>query len=288
MKVHVAVRFTTTDEHFIDHFFNYYLNFGVSSFLINFNHKVATDEKLDVVIKKVLDKYEKYVKYNVGPNGIYHNETYNITMIKQLVREHTNYNDFIITADSDEFHKYYNANSAVELVEFMNKNGIDYIHGFTNERVSELGIITEMKRDEDLFIQYPKINNCLFSQPKISVIRAKYYDLINVGHHYVDDANNTKENESLKYYIKKYNACKHSRSKHFNYLMYKKMKNSQNHLNSIQGSETNHFRWTLQCKERILNWIKLFEYIYYDGWKDADKYKKMLNLYDKNLSEYIN
>ncbi len=45
---------------------------------------------------------------------------------------------------------------------------------------------------------------------------------------------------------------------------------------------TNHFRWNLQGKKRLENWIKLWNNEKYYGWKDIDKYNLILNAYNSN------
>ena len=49
---------------------------------------------------------------------------------------------------------------------------------------------------------------------------------------------------------------------------------------------TNHFKWNLQGKIRLECWYKLWNNEKYIGWKDLNKCKKMLDVFNSNLLEY--
>lgn len=252
-RIFVAVRFTHTDRCFFLHFMKYYLSLGVNLFLINFNYrfdenKCAFDDFIGYVNTS---EYLQYIRYNIGPNTLETAEGGNINMLKELVKEHACENDYIIPADSDEFHKYSAiSESLIDLITMMSTNNITYIHGPTCERISDDGSVIPIKEDIDIFIQFPKNNPKLFVQPKVSIIHAKYYRYIGVGHHYIEKATIDKLSIVTKY-----------------------------------GSITHHFRWNLQGKERITNWIKLWSNSTV-GWKDIKKYEKMLAIFETNLIEY--
>ena len=250
MKIIVTVRFTIFDKHFINHFFNYYLNIGVNLFLINFNYKInCTDEELNNLIQYITNIYGTYIKYNIGPNGITSSEEDNINMLKQLVNEYINLDeDFILPTDSDEFHEFIDFNNIYAIINYMIDNNIDYIRGYTCERITDDGSIKEIINNINIFDQFPKWNNNLFALPKISLIKAKYYNLLGVGHHYIA------ENFIIKYNLK-----------------------------DKIISKTNHFRWNLHSKIRIENWIIIFNNDLYTGWKDKNKYIQMLSIFNNSL-----
>ena len=125
----------------------------------------------------------------------------------------------------------------------MNDDNIDYILGYTNERITEDGTIKSIVKDINIFDQFPKINNNLFCQPKLALMKAPIFYKTGVGHHGINN----------------------------NYTCTTKIK-----------SRTNHFRWTLQGKKRMENWIKLWESGQYKGWMDINKYKKQLEVMEIN------
>ena len=96
------------DGHLINHFFPYYLKLGVHKFFVNFNTKfLEMEDDLQDIINKTLSAFGEHIKYNVGPNGVNTSEVSNIVMLQDLVNEHVNLPcDYVIPADSDEFHDY--------------------------------------------------------------------------------------------------------------------------------------------------------------------------------------
>ncbi len=190
--------------------------------MINFNCKLSDDETLNNFINKIVLKYGQYIKYNIGPNGIQYVETSNTFMLKKLVEENVSSNDdFIMPADSDEFHKFDTNKTQTystfnDIVNFMNEQNVDYITGCTNERIMSDGSVNSVLPNINIFDQFPDINNKLFCMPKISIIRAKYYNCLGVGHHYIDGK-----------------------------LI------EQHKLKSLGASKTNHFKWTLEGKQRM-------------------------------------
>lgn len=257
MTIYLAVRFTPFDDHLIDHFMSYYLNQGVCCFLVNFNCKLSDAVTLENFITKVTTKYTEYIKFNVGPNGIESTESSNINMLKNLVTEHVSLDDdFILPADSDELHEFDRSKTVQystfhDIVDFMNVSNIDCICGCTNERVTIDGSLQPILPGKNIFEQFPDINHNLFCMPKIAIIRAKYYKCIGVGHHYIEDR-----------FIKEYK------------------------LVSLNASKTNHFKWNLQGKQRIENWYNIFSDEKFCGWKDVNKYKKMLDVFNSNLKQF--
>jgi len=256
-KVYVCARFTLYDRHLFEHFMKYYLNLGVYKFLINFNYKFETDEDNFLSFMEYIknSKYIDNIIYNIGPNIEKLSETPNIIMLRNLVNENVNLTeDYIIPADSDEFQEF--PDSLKNTIDLMKTEGYSYLHGCTKERISENGEIIDIKPDINIFDQFPKHNYTLFCQPKIGIIKAKFFTHLGVGHHYISISDSMNEQDRLE-------LDKNKRS-----------------------SYANHFRWNLQSKRRIENWCKLWNNEKFTGWKDVAKYEKMLNVFNQNLLEY--
>lgn len=253
MKVFLCSRFNHNDDFLFEHYMNYYLKLGVDKFLINFNYKIENEkENFEKFIEYVINsKYIDNIIYNIGPNTESLCETVNIEMLKELVNKNVNIDeDYIIPADSDEFQEF--PDTLENILEMMEKEGLYYLDGCTKERVSESGEAILVEKDKDIFEQFPKFNNKLFCHPKIGIIKAKYFKFIGVGHHYVK-INSEKENNLPK---------------------------------SKRIVTTNHFKWSLQGKKRIENWMKMWNNEKYIGWKDVKKIEKMLDVFNSNLLEY--
>jgi hypothetical protein len=256
-KVYVCSRFTHYDDFLFEHFMNYYLKLGVYKFLINFNYKLENDnEDFKKFVEYVKNsEYIDKIIYNIGPNLENLNETGNIIMIKQLIIDNTNLDkDYIIPADSDEFQEF--PDTLENILTLMEIEELSYLNGYTKERVSESGEVKMVEKDKDIFLQFPKYNNKLFSQSKIGIIRAKYFHYTGVGHHYINI-------ESIKNLEDKIKLCKNKRL-----------------------SITNHFKWNLQGKNRLQYWYNLWDNKNYKGWKDLEKCKKMLDVFNSNLLNY--
>lgn len=255
MKVYVCTRFNHNDDFLFEHFMDYYLKLGVHKFLINFNYKIEKEkekENFEKFIQYVINsKYIDKIIYNIGPNTECLCETVNIEMLKELVNKNVNIEeDYIIPADSDEFQEF--PDTLENILEMMEKEDLYYLDGCTKERVSESGQAKMVEKDKDIFEQFPKFNNNLFCHPKIGLIKAKYFKHTGVGHHYVNI--NSEKDKNIP--ISKKNVI------------------------------TNHFKWSLQGKKRIENWVKLWNNEKYTGWKDVKKIEKMLAVFNSNLLEY--
>lgn len=260
MKVYVCSRFNHNDEFLFEHFMDYYLKLGVHKFLINFNYKIEDEkENFEKFINYVINsKYIDNIIYNIGPNFEFLNETSNLVMLKELINKNTNIEeDYIIPADSDEFQEF--PDTLQYILQMMEKEGLYYLDGCTKERVSETGEAIMVEKDKDIFEQFPKFNNNLFCQPKIGLIKAKYFKYMGVGHHGIG-----------------YTGSEHLSNEDKQCILAK----------SKRVVQTNHFRWNIQGKRRIENWITLFKNKKYNGWFDINKYEKMLNVFNLNLLEY--
>lgn len=250
-KIVVTCRLFPGDLNYLPHFFKYYFKLGVNMFLINFNSKLHSEKELNEFIQHVISNYFEYnLIYNVGPNGGNDSEMRNIEMLKKLVKEHTNENDYIIPCDADEFHQYeFNLEECIKLIE---SNNHDFIKSSTNERYSSDGIIKEIKNDVDIFKQFDAHSHKLFGMPKISLIKQKYYHKLGVGHHYPNLTNSSKDSGGLNV--------------------------------SFIYSRTNHFRWCLDGKIRMEKWIEFWTtYPKCGGWKGVKKYTEQLKIFDDIL-----
>ena len=157
--------------------------------------------------------------------------------------------DYIIPADLDEFHEY--PYSLEETISYMKDNELNYLSGCTVERVSETGECIELTSDRNIFDQFPKDNQKLFCMPKISIMTSECYQLSGCGHHYIEKSLIEKNNLKNKYVTK-----------------------------------THHFRWSKQGKKRMENWLEIFNYEFYKGWKNLDQAQKKLDAFNGNLLEY--
>jgi len=250
----VTTRISPHDINYLNHFFKYYSDLGVSMFLINFNSKLHPEDELNNFINHVVTTYDKYnLVYNVGPNGGTHSEIKNINMLKKLVNENTNDNDYILPCDSDEFHEFeFNLEKCVDL---LNLHKHDFIQSFTHERYSSDGIIREIKNDINIFTQFDAYSFKLYNMPKISLIKQKHYEKLGVGHHYPN------------------------------------LTNSENDFNGLNvsfiHSRTNHFRWCIDGKIRMEKWIEFWKmYPNCGGWKGTSKYTEQLKIFD-DILKYV-
>lgn len=241
----VTVRMCPTDISYLCHFFSYYKKLGVSKFLINFNSKLDTEEKLNEFINFVIGEYQNYnIIYNIGPNGINNPETFNINMLKDLVKMYTTGNDYIIPCDADEFHEY--EFSFEDCLKIIKMNNYNYIGSCTKERYSSDGIIKNILPDNNIFEQFDKFSFKLNCMPKISLIEQQFFFNLGVGHH-----NISKDAEKIK--------------------------------KSNIKSYTNHFRWCKEGKLRMECWLKLWKSENYKGWKGIEKYESQLMIFDDIL-----
>lgn len=253
-KFIVACRISIADKNYLDHFFKYYFELGIRLFLINFNSKLNSDDELYNFVNYIISKYCKYnLIYNIGPNGGSFSEMENILMLKKLVYENTNENDYIIPCDTDEFHQYeFDLEMCVKLLDSYKH---DFIGSFTHERYRSDGKIQEIKEDINIFDQFDAYSFKLYNMPKISLIRQKYYNKLGVGHHYPNLTNSEKDFGGLNV--------------------------------SFIHSRTNHFRWCLDGKIRMEKWIEFWTiYPNCGGWKGTSKYTDQLKVFD-DILKYV-
>ena len=174
-------------------------------------------------------------------------------MLKELVNKNTLENDYIIPCDADEFHEYeFCLDECIKIFELYKH---DYIQSFTQEKYSSDGKIKNIQPSVGIFEQFDKHSFRLFNMPKISLIKQKYYHKMGIGHHYPNLTNSEKYIGDLK--------------------------------QSFIHSRTNHFRWCIEGKQRMENWIYFWvNYPKCPGWKGINKYEEQLKVFD-NILEHV-
>lgn len=258
-KVFVCSRFTHLDKYLFVHYMKHYKSLGVDGFLINFNYKLAEQkEEFEKFLDEILNSaFSSNISYSIGPNFELLSETSNILELYKLVEKEVNLvEDFIIPADSDEFVSFPHPLS--EVIVKMTTEKYSYISGVSEEMIPADGSIQPLLPEIDIFSQFPANNSKLFVNPKIGLVKAKFFKYTGVGHHHCN--------------------------------VPEKLVGSEEKILSERKapftSKTHHFRWNLQGRSRVENWIKLWEKEDYPGWKDVDKYKKMFKVYNSNLLDY--
>lgn len=229
--IYCATRLSPSDKFIYKHFFEYYKNeLGVRKFFINFNYKLESEKQFNDFKDEVLKGYEDDIIYNIGPNGIGYSEVDNFNNLKQMVNQVASDKDFILTADSDEFHVI-----PVDLRD-VDSFDFDYISSHSIERFSpEFSTdysLLNIKNYKQLFDVF-SFDLAKFCMPKISLSRKDIFmEGIGVGHHNIF-------NESVKKLSKQY-SC---------------------------PARVNHFRWHKEGRERMEFWRKLWSTKEYRGWK---------------------
>jgi hypothetical protein len=214
-KIYVYVRFFHQDKHYFHHFMKYYLALGVDKICVNVNYRFAEDK----------DKYEDFLRFvetseyidklliTTGPNS---------ELIAELKHVKATQESAIALCDqerdfiipADSDELHQYPDILPNLVKMMNDEKLDYLDGPSIEKVSVDGSCPPIVEGTSLFQQFPRWNHRLFACPKITLIRAKYAHHLGVGHHMLD---------------KKFELVKK------------------------KCTETHHFRWNLQGKDRVEN-----------------------------------
>ena len=193
--IYCATRLTPSDKFIYNHFFDYYKNeLGIQKFLINFNYRIGSEEEFKLFVDKVLKDYKDDIIYNIGPNDIESPESSNINQIKKLTENYVSDKDFILTADSDEFHFI-----PIDLKD-IDSFDFDYIYSSTIERFSPdfsaNHSLSKIKNYKELFKTF-NFHLARFAMPKISLSRKNLFlNGITVGHHRI---NKELEAKSKKY-----------------------------------------------------------------------------------------
>ena len=93
--------------------------------------------------------------------------------------------DWIIVADSDEFHEY-PGGSVIKFVQQMSKEGYNFANGLFMDRISNSGALSKLKTKVDIFTQFPlgcRLHKrlSLGTPKKVMIFRGNLR--INRGHH---------------------------------------------------------------------------------------------------------
>ena len=246
-KVAVLFRACHEDDYLIDHFISYYKKVGANIFIANFSYRFPEDEEnFKDFVNKTTKKYPEII-YNIGPHVL--NDGVGVNRTKELL-EIQNDIDYVIPADTDEFHDY-KENNVLLSIDYLEKNSFDVLSGHTLERISEDGSCKEMLATQSIFEQFPRHNKNLFVMPKISLIKKEYYKFVGNGHHYID-----------KKFIDEFGI---------------KISNS---------GKTHHFRWSEKGKARMETWLRSYKDPAWSGWKNIKQAQDKLDAFNYNLIDY--
>jgi len=229
----------------------YYKSLGASGFFSNINYRLECDrEKFEPFVERVKQAYPEII-FNTGPNEIDQPEVKNIERIYQLMKSSVTENSYIIPADADEFHQY-PFETLENNIRYLKDSQFLYIKGFTLERVSATGNLTNIDPHLDIFEQYPGSNKYLFSKPKISLVSNLYmYRQAGVGHHDFFHGVDAEIRKAI----------------------------------ADRTSITHHFRWNKQGRDRTGKWHSLFSNQEWKGWSLPEETRKRLKMYEMNLLE---
>jgi len=247
-KVYVYVRFFHQDKHYFHHFMEYYFGLGVDKICVNVNYRFAEDK----------DKYEEFLHFvqtspyaeklviTTGPNSELISELKHVKSAQESAIALCDIEKDFIIP-ADSDELHQYPDTLPNLMKMMQDENIDYLDGPTIEKISVDGTCPPVVEGVSLFQQFPRWNHKLFCCPKIGLIKARHVHHLGVGHHMVD-----KKLELVK------KKC----------------------------IESHHFRWNLQGKDRVENWLKTWRTPNCAGWKDIPKYERMLACFSNNLLYY--
>jgi hypothetical protein len=247
-RVAVIFRCCQDDDYLIDHFIDYYKKVGANLFIANFSYRFSEDEEnFKEFVDKTTKKYPEII-YNIGPHVL--DDGIGVKRTKELLETKQDI-DYVIPADTDEFHEY-KENNVLLSIDYLEKNLFDVLSGYTLERIPEDGSSSkEILSTQSIFEQFPRHNENLFVMPKISLIKKEYYKFVGCGHHYIDkkliDEFGIKINDSGK---------------------------------------THHFRWSEEGKVRMEKWVRCYESPDWTGWKDMKRAQDKLDAFNYNLIDY--
>ena len=246
-KVAVLFRCCQDDYYLIDHFINYYKKVGANVFIANFSYRFPEDEEnFKEFVNNVTKKYPEII-YNVGPHIL--DDGIGVKRTKELL-ESINDIDYVIPADTDEFHEYKEDNVLLS-IDYLEKNLFDVLSGYTIERIPENGSVKPMLSAQNIFEQFPRYNQNLFVMQKISLIKKEYYKFVGCGHHYID-----------KKFIDEFG------------------------IKISDSGKTHHFRWSKEGKVRMEKWVRCYKDPDWTGWKDIKHAQDKLDAFNYNLIDH--
>ncbi len=132
------------------HFMKYYTDLGVDKF-----HLAVHAAKEDENLKKTLDILEEFgvvpvkVWVSVFSEDVHEK---NLSNIRNSIKK----DDWILNLDTDEFLKLpINFSGINDFLQYCDNNGYRYITGNLIDRVSKTGEFIQIRKDEDIFSQFP-------------------------------------------------------------------------------------------------------------------------------------
>lgn len=246
-KVAVLFRCCQDDYYLIDHFIDYYKKVGANVFIANFSYRFPEDEEnFKEFVNNVTKKYPEII-YNVGPHIL--DDGIGVKRTKELL-ESINDIDYVIPADTDEFHEYKEDNVLLS-IDYLEKKLFDVLSGHTVERIPENGSVKKTLPTQNIFEQFPRYNQNLFVMQKISLIKKEYYKFVGCGHHYID-----------KKFIDEFG------------------------IKVSDSGKTHHFRWSEEGRVRMEKWVRSYSDPGWKGWKSVELSEKKLSAFSCNLAEY--
>ena len=132
----------------IDPFIKYYKKLGVDEFLLVLNSKLPKSNNLSKA-KNILKKHnikEKKVWIGQYTDAVRTQYLYELT-------DKLKPDEWILTADCDEFQKY--DMDLKKFIDYCDNNDITRVHGVMVDRLSKDGSFVDLKKDIDLFEQFP-------------------------------------------------------------------------------------------------------------------------------------
>lgn len=241
MSFYLCVKTYQAEAHLIEHFIDYYQKLGIDGIIAVFSY---FSKELEEGFEKFVEAITKKYSINYINAGYLNSDNSATKILKNLAKNSDA--DYIIPADTDEFHEY-PFGSLKETAKYMQEKQLSYLSGHTIERISKDGTCIPVVADLNIFDQFPNYNQNLFVMPKISILDKETYLLSGCGHHYIDN---------------KYNRT------------------------SEKITKTHHFRWSEQNKTITQNWVKIYKDRNFEGWKSVELAEKRLCAFDSNLAEY--
>jgi len=181
------------DIKYLDRFFGYYQRLGVDQFIVT-NHQPYPDFSYDILqgISKVCNRY------NVKGNGSWHghfSEDKKIEIENKAKNEVCDDQDWVIYADSDEFH-YFDP-PLRDQINYCSEHFLDSIEGRLLDRVYSSGDLPLFKEEyslEEIFSLGGFITHYLLGAWDKKVMAAKASRDIGGGHHVLLRENGEKVN----------------------------------------------------------------------------------------------
>ena len=170
------------DYDIVSHFIEYYKNIGVDEFLIVLNTNVSNSERLEEV-QNILKEYD--IKEKRVWHGPYDNILHTLILM-DMIEENTNREEWILTADVDEFHEY--PYDLRKFISYLDKNKYEAAYGVLVDRLTCDHKIIGIDQDTNLFEAFPlktNLSSKLFNNPfdfKKVMIHKSYIKLITGQH----------------------------------------------------------------------------------------------------------